>query len=493
MVPERPSRREGDLDLGGDLDPPWPPMRWTCTLVLVTLLGCGGTPPPTVRATPEPEPELRSPGAAPTLVEGRARYLVADGDGWVGARGVFRLRADASGVRVAAFAFGSEIVRITHLGSAWLFVTREEVLRASDPLGDVDVVSTLDGVGVGFVVAHRHRLAIVDYRGDLWVGDGDGVARAPSDVPIVDAAFASASLGVRIELPGRLSRTTDGGRTWTALTLPAGALPYEVTDAGADVLVRAAPSEQRFLVHAAGEVERLTAEPALDRPTAPPDVIAALEAYEGTLHTAPLEIEVPARAALPEPDLEVVVSCGERPAASEELAQMLAEAHVPEADLVESHPIALSTEVASGTRRVVSRCEGRARSVPCDAVWLGGPRQALVIPMLRLLADTFATDPDITGALALEDGRMALLVSSERTEGSTHAPPTDVVVTFAIDGTMSTFQLVVGWAPSRRELALAADGRIGIVVAHQDRVTFLGTDGSVASARVPGSCRSPTR
>jgi hypothetical protein len=114
----------------------------------------------------------------------------------------------------------------------------------------------------------------------------------------------------------------------------------------------------------------------------------------------------------------------------------------------------------------------------------------VVIPTLRLLADTFAGDPDVLGA-SIDGDRVALHVSSARTEATSHAPPTDVVVTFAADGSTSTFQLAVGWAPATRTLARAADGHFGLVVVRGDRATFVATDGTVAPARVAAGCRAP--
>lgn len=336
---------------------------------LVASLGaCGGglaaAPPPVAEPAASSDAPTPTWTLAPDVELGTVtRAAAPDGDSWIAARGRVRLRVDADGsVTEGAVAFEHELFGIAHVDDAWLFVTSVgEVFTAADPLGTPRPVSALDGAGLGFVVGRRHRLAVIDGRGALWVGDGHGMTRAPSEVPIVDASFATPSFGVRIALSGRLARTSDGGATWTELATPDGVHPYEVTDTGDAILVRAAPREQRFLVHATGEVEAIAAEPSLDHPVLPAAAAEAIAAHEEVPHQHRL-------AAQPTPSGRALLFAGRH-----ELRR------TPDGATTQVPPDCVP-EIDTVGERFLMRCEGLNLVSDGASEWVPlGPRGELVV------------------------------------------------------------------------------------------------------------------
>jgi hypothetical protein len=137
-----------------------------------------------------------------------------------------RLHVDADGtVHVADDVFASNLVVATHLGDAWVFVTHAgEVFRATTALGELTPVGTLGGHHAMVAESHLFHIALIDERSHLFLVDAERVREVEGTS--IDAAFPTATFGVRLALGGDVLRTTDAGATWSPVVGPWMEPPY---------------------------------------------------------------------------------------------------------------------------------------------------------------------------------------------------------------------------------------------------------------------------
>jgi hypothetical protein len=255
--------------------------RRNALVLTAILVACGG-------ATPHPEAIVTTSTNVPATPPSwhlyprvgsseAFRVFVADAGSWIGATGRTRIRIGADRtVTHAAQPLAHRVAAMAPMGDAWVIVTDAgEVFRASDALGAVSPVGTLGSAALGAVLATHARLALVDTRGRLFVGDASGIESVSSDTATIAAAFVDASFGVRVDLGGSVLRTSDGGRSWSAVADARAPTATAAWVAGTDVVVATADGALRVGAASATLVDGLTPPARLE---APDDVSALVSA-----------------------------------------------------------------------------------------------------------------------------------------------------------------------------------------------------------------------
>lgn len=231
----------------------------------LVLVACGASAhAPTTPVEPPPPSASASWVLVPRIQGAVPAEPVRDGDAWVGAAGRIRFRLDASGrFEEASQVVDSVIVAVMHASDAWVFVTHAgEILRAEEPLGALTPVGSMGGHRIEEIVSRERRIAALDERSHLFVIDASGAREVTGDVPVSDAAFASATFGVRMDLGGNLFRTTDGGQSWSAIASPFSQPPRVVYHWGERVYVGSDDNETASIGED-GTVARLDAPPSI--------------------------------------------------------------------------------------------------------------------------------------------------------------------------------------------------------------------------------------
>lgn len=193
-------------------------------VALLLLAGCGAT--SLTSATPADPPPAAAPAAwelalLPSHDACSIEAAHPDGAGWVVTVCGMRVRVEGTEVASAGDLTASPITAIARIEDAWVFLTRAgEVFRAASPLGTLAPVGDLGGSPLGRVLSRERRLAILDVNARLFVAGEIDVRRVESALPVVDATFASASLGLYVDAGGGVQVTHDGGAHFELITLP---------------------------------------------------------------------------------------------------------------------------------------------------------------------------------------------------------------------------------------------------------------------------------
>lgn len=181
-------------------------------LALVSLAACRRH--PRLRASASRAPHwIAHPATAPAARVDDRRVL----------RGAVRVEGERSSVAPWPAA---PLVACARAADGWRFADADGALyRATTFTGPLTVTGELPrrAAPVARVARSEDALLVVDDRRDAWAVGPEQVPRRLPLARVIDGAFESADVALAVVEPGVLVRSTDGGRTFTAVPLAAGA------------------------------------------------------------------------------------------------------------------------------------------------------------------------------------------------------------------------------------------------------------------------------